>query len=61
MNQTALIAILVSAVIASIGLWWFRLVLPVVRKQPKNIRYGVYALIWLAYFILSVIVMGRAG
>lgn len=61
MNQAALIAILVSAVIASAGLWWFQLVLPAVKKLPKTTRYGVYAAIWLAYFILSTILIGRAA
>lgn len=50
-----------AAVIASIGLWWFRLILPAVRKQEKTTRYGVYALVWLAYFILTLIVIGRSG
>jgi len=61
LSQSSLIAAVVSAAIASVGLWWFRLVLPQVRNQPKNTRYGVYALIWLAYFILSMMLIGRAG
>ncbi|WDI32637.1 hypothetical protein PUV54_05435 [Hyphococcus flavus] len=61
MNASALIAILVSAGIATLGLWWFRFILPVIRKQPKNTRYGVYALIWLAYFILSMLLIGSAA
>jgi len=61
LSQESLIAAIVSAAIASAGLWWFRLVLPVVQKQPKNIRYTVYALIWLAYFILAMILIGRAA
>ena len=28
--------------------------------MPKTTRYGVYALVWLAYFILTMIVIGRA-
>ena len=54
-------ASIAATVIASIGLWWFRLVLPVIRKKPKTTRYGVYALVWLAYFILTVIVITRTG
>ena len=56
----ALIAALVAAGIATLGLWWFRLMLPVVRRQSKTTRYGVYALVWLAYFILTLIVIGGA-
>ncbi len=54
-------ASIAAAVIASIGLWWFRLVLPVFRKKPKTTRYGIYAFVWLAYFILTVIVITRTG
>ncbi|MAW82325.1 MAG: hypothetical protein CMI63_18965 [Parvularcula sp.] len=61
MNENALIAGLVAALIASAGLWWFRLILPVVRKQPKTTRYGVYAIVWLAYFILTMVVIGQSG
>jgi hypothetical protein len=60
-TQEALIAGLVAAGIATLGLWWFRLVLPVVRRQPKATRFGVYALVWLAYFILTMIVISRSG
>lgn len=56
----ALIAAGIAAGIATLGLWWFRLMLPVVRRQPKTTRYGVYALVWLAYFILTLIVIGGA-
>ena len=60
MNEEELIAGFVAALIASAGLWWFRLLLPVVRKQPKTTRFGVYAIVWLAYFILTMmIVIGR--
>ncbi len=61
MSQTMLYAGLVAAGIATLGLWWFRLVLPAVRKQPKTTRYGIYALIWLAYFILTMIAIGQRG
>ncbi len=50
-----------AALIASAGLWWFRLILPVVKKQPKETRFGVYAIVWLAYFILTMIVIDRSG
>lgn len=61
MSEEALIAGIVAAAIACAGLWWFRLILPVVRKQPKTTRYGVYALVWLAYFILTIVVINRSG
>ena len=61
MSQESLIAGIVAALIASAGLWWFRLVLPVIKKQPQTTRYGVYAIVWLAYFILTMIVIGRSS
>ena len=61
MPDDAFFAAIASAVIATIGLWWFRLVLSSVRKMPKTTRYGVYALVWLAYFVLSMIFIGQAG
>lgn len=60
-TQESLIAAGVAAFIACIGLWWFRLLLPVVRKQPKVTRFGVYGLVWLAYFILTMMVIARSG
>lgn len=61
MSQESLIAGLVAALIASAGLWWFRLILPVVKKQPKATRFGVYAIVWLAYFIVTMIMISRSG
>lgn len=61
MTPGAAAVILVAALVATLGLWWFRLVMKSVRTLPKPTRYGVYALIWLAYFILTVIVAGRGG
>lgn len=60
MPSDALYAAIAAIIVASIGLWWFRLVLTGVRKQPKATRYGVYALVWLAYFILTMIVIGQS-
>ncbi len=57
--EHALYAAIAAAVVASIGLWWFRLVLGRVREMPKATRYGVYLLVWLAYFILTMILIGR--
>ncbi len=61
MTQETLIGAGVAAVIACLGLWWFRLLLPAVRQQPKPTRYGVYGLVWLAYFILTMLVIGRSA
>lgn len=53
MSQESLYAVISSGIVASLGLWWFRLVLVNVRKMQLAPRLGVYALIWLAYFILT--------
>ena len=58
MAMSGLVAALIAALIASFGLWWFRLVLTGVRKLSKVSRYGVYTLVWLAYFILILIIIG---
>ena len=50
-----------AAVVASIGLWWFQYVLKDVRKLQRGMRLGVYALIWLAYFILTIILVAHLG
>ena len=59
MNESAIAAVISAAVIASLGLWWFRLIMTAVRKQAKATRYGVYAAVWLAYFILTMVVIGQ--
>ena len=61
MSEASLIGAFVAALIASAGLWWFRLILPVVKNQPKLTRYGVYGLVWLAYFILTMMMIGRSA
>lgn len=61
MAQSGLYAALVAILVASFGLWWFRLVLTGVRKLPKTSRYGVYALVWFAYFILTLIIIGQTA
>jgi len=60
MPEHAFYAAIAASVVASIGLWWFRLIMKGVRDQPKTTRYGVYALVWLAYFILTMIIIGQA-
>jgi len=57
--ENILYVAIAAAVIACIGLWWFRLVLVQVRKMRPATRYGIYALVWLAYFILTMILIGR--
>ena len=59
-GENTIFVAIAAFVIASIGLWWFRLVLPVVRGYSKTTRYGIYALVWLAYFVLSMIVIARS-
>ena len=50
----------VSAIIASLGLWWFTTILKDVRKLPRLTRLGIYLLIWLAYFILVMMLADKA-
>ncbi|MEX0643691.1 MAG: hypothetical protein WD076_00145 [Parvularculaceae bacterium] len=54
-------AIFVSALLASAGLWWFRHVLKDVRKLLPWPRFGVYAAVWLAYFILVMILAAKTA
>ena len=61
MAQSAIFAIVAAAVIATLGLWWFRVVLSNVKKLAPTTRYGVYALIWLAYFIATLVLVGQTG
>lgn len=53
-------AVVVAFLIASAGLWWFRFMLKDVRKLARPTRLGVYALVWLAYFILVMILAQQA-
>lgn len=58
----ALSVILVAALIATGGLWWFRMVLKGrLLNMQKTTRFGVYALIWLAYFIPVVILASQGS
>lgn len=61
MTQETVFAGIAAAVIASLGLWWFRLIMANVKKQPPATRFGVYALVWLAYFIATLVMIGQAG
>lgn len=61
MPQETLYAAIAAAIVATLGLWWFRLILTGVRKLPKMTRYGIYALIWLAYFVLTMILIAKSS
>ncbi len=54
-------AIFVSALLASAGLWWFRYILNDVRKLSPGPRFGIYAAVWLAYFILVMILAAKTA
>lgn len=54
-------AIAVSALVASAGLFWFRMILKDVRTQPAATRFGIYVLIWLAYFVLMMMLAVRTA
>ena len=59
-NDIFVYAVIAAFVVASIGLWWFQLVLQSVKKLERNKRYGVYAAVWLAYFVLTLVFVGQA-
>lgn len=61
MAETAIYAGIAATIIASFGLWWFRLVMTSIKKQPKMTRYGIYALVWLAYFIATLVMIGQSS
>lgn len=61
MSETTLYAVFAGVVVASLGLWWFRLILKNLRNLPRQTRIGVYALVWLAYFILTLIVINNTS
>lgn len=51
----------VAAAVATFGLFWFRMILKELRRLPKTTRFGIYALVWLAYFVLTMLVINQAG
>ncbi len=52
----------VAGIIATIGLWWFRLMLKdFMSRQTPVVRNGVYVLIWLAYFVLVLLLAARSS
>ena len=60
MSEEQLGAGLAAAIVASLGLWWFRLIMKNVREMAPTTRYGIYALIWLAYFVAVMLVIARS-
>ena len=62
MSNAAMSVIFVAALIASAGVWWFRMVLKNrLLAMTPTMRFGLYALIWLAYFIPVVILASQPG
>ncbi len=60
MSEEQLGAGIAAAAVATLGLWWFRLIMKNVREMAPATRYGIYALIWLAYFVAVMLVIARA-
>ncbi|HOP19360.1 MAG TPA: hypothetical protein PLV61_00965 [Parvularculaceae bacterium] len=52
-------ALVASALVATAGLWWFRRILQEVRRLPAPTRIGIYVLVWLAYFVLTMVLAAR--
>jgi hypothetical protein len=50
-----------SVIVATLGTVWFAYVLKGLRARPATTRYAIYALIWLAYFVLMNIVITKSG
>ncbi|MGE0408252.1 MAG: hypothetical protein AB7P23_03195 [Amphiplicatus sp.] len=53
-------AAVAAGLVASLGLWWFHFMLKGLKSLPRATRYGVYAGVWLAYFILVMMLASRA-
>ncbi|MEM8770082.1 MAG: hypothetical protein AAGD92_00400 [Pseudomonadota bacterium] len=61
MGGERLVAAIAAAIVATLGLWWFRLIMSNVRTMPKTPRYGIYALVWLTYFVVVMMFIGLSG
>ncbi|MEL6213236.1 MAG: hypothetical protein AAFY22_14005 [Pseudomonadota bacterium] len=62
MSQDMLPLVGVAAVVALAGTVWFRMVLKDwLLSQETPTRYGLYVLIWLAYFIAVMLIASRGG
>lgn len=59
-DSPAYIAAIPAGIIATLGLWWFHFMMKdFMGRQPRATRWGVYALIWLAYFVLVMLLALR--
>lgn len=61
MSEYQIGASIAAFAVATIGLWWFRLIMKNVREMPKTTRYGIYALVWLAYFVVVLLLVDRSA
>jgi len=52
-------AFLSAAIVASLGTWWFAFVLKGLKDISSSQRLIVYGSIWLAYFVLMMILIDR--
>ena len=52
----------VAALVSCAGAWWFHMILKErMATLETSVKYSVYALIWLAYFILIVLLATQSG
>ncbi|MEO0398262.1 MAG: hypothetical protein AAF224_02440 [Pseudomonadota bacterium] len=52
-------ALISAFIIACLGTGWFAYVLRGLKNLSASARYGLYCLIWLAYFVLAWILATR--
>ncbi len=50
-----------AAIVASLGAWWFAFVLKGLRQLSPVQRRIVYLAVWLAYFILTMVLIDQVG
>ena len=60
MPDHAIYVAIAAAAVASFGLWWFHVVMGGLKKQSQNQRRMIYASVWLAYFVLTMIVIAQS-
>lgn len=57
-SEEVLYRAVAAGVTACLGLWWFHLFMKkLMARQPALARAGIYAAIWLAYFILTMMAL----
>ena len=54
-------ATIASAIVAFAGTWWFAYVLKGLKQFNDGQRALVYGAVWLAYFILTQVLIDRLG